>query len=665
MFTSSMGGMGGMSQIDSMIYRILEAEQEPLFNMHDQTVELDNQIKAYQDINTKLDTFKKEAAKIDAATFGSVAESSNDKLVTAEVDSDISSISYEVEVEQLAQSQRLVSTADNRVDGWEDSSGKFHLRTENNIGFEVVIDNDEDEELELTDIAAAINRAEGNDDLVQAVVIEDNLMLEVGESNTDLVVEDGDGILESLGILEDEDTKFEINTSTIQFNDPEDLGDGTLTVTIDGEDHEIDLGDLADIDELRTELESKVVDEDTMVELTDDNQIVINSHEEIDVTGSGDFTVESDTRENHLLDLTDETDDRLLRKAQGSIAKINGLTVEADSNQLDEAVEGVTFHLHQETPEDEGPTTIDVEIDKEGIKEAIEDFVEGYNELVDLMDLYSNPRRTSDTKELDDEDEGAEEVIEGGILQGESQLRNLQSRLYNSVIMPVDDVGVDGQTRSLSQFGIQLQDDGRLEIEDSRSWGQTLDDAIENNLDELRELFTRESVDYIGQEDLEDVLGQNTFTLEVDGEEQTVEADGGSFGDLESLIAAINDNEDGISRVIAREGDNGRLNFISYRNLSDPDGFVQQESPGIIERIENNIEAATDRFSGYIGEEGGRTGRIPTLENEIDRINDNIERGLERLEAREDSLRQQFMRMEQITAEMQSQMQRIGAFGLF
>lgn len=668
------GGIGGMD-IDGMIYQIMEAEQEPIMNQYQQTEEVNQQIEAYQDINSKLDTFKRDAASIDADTFGAVAESSDEDVVTAEADSDVDSASYDVEVEQLAQKQRIVATGD--VDPSDLSGGEFHLRIEDDIGFGVYLDDDVEE---LSDIASAINNAKGNDDLVQATVIEDNLVLEVSDSNTDLIVEDGEdvhdekGVLENLGILDLDDDSDIYNRSTIELGD--DLGDegGTLEIEVAEELYEVDIEEGDSAEDLASAIEAEIGDEDTAVELDAADDIVITSEEDIETEEKGNTGIAgidgvTDGESNYVLDseeLTDYDDGgRLLQKSQGAEAYINGLEVTSDDNTLDDAVDGVTFDLQQDT----GSATIDVDTDTEGIREEIEGFVESYNSVIDMIDLYTNPQRTEEGEELDEE--GAEEVIEGGILQGESQLRTLQSQLHNSVVMPVDDIGEDGEEMTLSQFGIQVQDDGRLEIDEAgRGWGQTLDEAIENDLDELREVFARESANTIEGEDLDKILDEGEFTLEVSGEESTVSADNGSFDELDSLIEAINDSDDGISRVIASEDDNGNLELTSFRELEH--GALQEQMPGIADRVEGTVEAAVgSQFGsqpGYIGEPGGDVGRIPTLENEIDRINENIERDLDRLESREDSLRAQFTRMQQATAEMQAQQQQmasqIGTLGI-
>ena len=100
------GGIGGPSQeIDMMIAQAMEAEEEPIMNQYEQTEEMNQKIQAYQNINSSLDTFKKDAASIDADTFGQVAESSNEDIVTATADSDADPASYDVEVEQLAQTK--------------------------------------------------------------------------------------------------------------------------------------------------------------------------------------------------------------------------------------------------------------------------------------------------------------------------------------------------------------------------------------------------------------------------------------------------------------------------------------------------------------------------------------------------------------------------------
>ncbi|WP_027339041.1 flagellar filament capping protein FliD [Halonatronum saccharophilum] len=663
-----MSSMGvGNDQTEMMIYQILEAEQEPIMNMHEQTIEANQKIEAYQNINSALDTFKRNAEALSSDTFSYVGESSDEGVATAQVSSDANVGSYDIDVGQLAQSQRIVSTAEARGD--LDISGlggdSFHLGTEDNVGFEVTLDDDIEE---LSDIADAINDAQGNDDIVQAVVIEDNLVLEVVDPANDLVVgdlNDGD-VLESLGILkENEDYEQTLYTSTIDLSEVDLTEKGELSIEFDEEEYSISLGEeggVTSVNELLTALEEEIASDDIGVELTEDDQIVIRSAEEIDKIKIDDniindinnestlYTLDSEyLKENEEYD-ADSGEGVLLQGSQRAEATINGISVTSDTNQLDEAVEGISFDLHQV-----GETTIDFDVDKEGVRESIEEFVEGYNAVIDMIDLYTNPMSSVESKDVEGE-EGGDEVIEGGLLQGESQLRNLQASLYNSIVMPVE--GSDGEEKTLSQFGIQVQRDGRLEIQDDRGWGQSLDQAIENDLDGLKDLFTKESKDYIevdDPDDISDLLDGNQFSLSINGEEKTLELEEEDKS-LEGLIEAIN-NDDEFSRVIAREDDNANLELVSFRNLEH--NSLTSEAPGIIDRLGDVVDTAVDPHNGYIGSRGGRSGRIANLENEIDRTNERIERDLDRLEERENELRAQFARMEQLTAEMQAQQQQL------
>ncbi|WP_408955700.1 flagellar filament capping protein FliD [Natroniella sp. ANB-PHB2] len=272
-----------------------------------------------------------------------------------------------------------------------------------------------------------------------------------------------------------------------------------------------------------------------------DDRIVIESLEtgedsQFNVTVD-DIEVEGENEE--LVDLEFSN----IQEGQDAEAEINGLGVSSNDNTLDNIVDGVTIDL-----EGTGETELVVDVDREGIQESIGEFVNDYNQLQDLIEEY-----------------GGEE----GLLQGNSALRSIDTALHNAAISPLSE-DYDSEYNSLSTVGIQVQDDGRLSTS-SRSWGNDLDDVIENDLEALEELFAGED--------------------------------------------------------------------------------------GIVNRVEEQIDLATDRFDGYLNS------RIDTLQGEVSRIDDNIETQFDRLEMQENRLRDQFTRMQQAIAEMEAQGQRLSAQG--
>lgn len=374
----SVGGVGN-EQIDQMIHQVLQAEQESLQDMDAQKDEVQEQIEAFQEINTTVDTFKSTTQDINESTFANVAQVGNEEVLAAVAADDAEEGIYDVEVDQLAEVHREAS---------EQQIGEIE------VGGEITVENMDGDELfdvgvdsgdEAIDIANAINEAaEDAEEAIQASVVDDRIVIESLETG--------------------EENQFNVDANGVQLEDEENL-------------------EFANIQE-----------------------------------------------------------------GEDAVVEVDGLEITSSDNFLDDnEIDGVEVELLEE-----GETVVEVGSDEEGIRESIEGFVESYNAVVEMIDLYQDPQQVEELE--DEEGEGAEEVVEGGILQGESTLRTIQSALYDSVVSPVE--GEDGDL-SLSQFGIQVQDDGRLAIDDRGSfggedWGQTLDEAIENDLDQLEEIFTSE-----------------------------------------------------------------------------------------------------------------------------------------------------------------------------
>lgn len=144
--------------------------------------------------------------------------------------------------------------------------------------------------------------------------------------------------------------------------------------------------------------------------------------------------------------------------------KVNGVSVSKASNSVTDVIQGVTLNLKKVTT---APISVTVSHDKASVNKSISSFVKAYNDLAKtLKDISAyNPA----TKQ-------------GGILQGDSTVRSLQSQLRNALISPV--VGTSGKLTTLSQIGITFQKDGSLGIDNTK-----LNNAITNNIGDIASLF--------------------------------------------------------------------------------------------------------------------------------------------------------------------------------
>ncbi len=144
-----------------------------------------------------------------------------------------------------------------------------------------------------------------------------------------------------------------------------------------------------------------------------------------------------------------------------------GITINRSSNTLTDVVAGLTLNL--QAVDTTNPVTISVTQDNGAVKEAITNFVKGYNEIMTFVKerTFYNP-----------------ETKERGIFVGESFARNVLDRVRESVFSKIS--GLTTYT-GVSQIGFETQTaDGTIKLNEA-----TLDSALSTNFSAVRDLFVR------------------------------------------------------------------------------------------------------------------------------------------------------------------------------
>ena len=148
-------------------------------------------------------------------------------------------------------------------------------------------------------------------------------------------------------------------------------------------------------------------------------------------------------------------------------AGTTAITINRSSNTLSDVVAGLTFNLH--AVDASNPVTISVTQDNGAIKEAISDFVKGYNDII----TFVNERTFYNT-----------ETKERGIFVGESLARNVLDRVRESVFSHISGLTV---FTGASQIGFETQtSDGTIKLNEA-----TLDAALSTNFSAVRDLFVQ------------------------------------------------------------------------------------------------------------------------------------------------------------------------------
>jgi len=186
-----------------------------------------------------------------------------------------------------------------------------------------------------------------------------------------------------------------------------------------------------------------------------------------------------------------------LDTARDAIVRYSGIEVRRESNEIDDLIPGVTLNLLRASSE---PVEINVQPDRETAKDAIIEFIGYYNQVVRDINIYTRDEPALiDQIEYFNEDEREQMEERLGILQGDSSLNQLRSRMQTIMMDPYD-TGLDGSYRLLAEIGISTNASGvgggfdasrlrgYLEINET-----ALDDALASDFESVGRLFGRDS----------------------------------------------------------------------------------------------------------------------------------------------------------------------------
>ncbi|MBB3140383.1 flagellar filament capping protein FliD [Halomonas organivorans] len=216
---------------------------------------------------------------------------------------------------------------------------------------------------------------------------------------------------------------------------------------------------------------------------------------------------------------------------------INGIAITSATNSVEGAIQGVTLELD---PSSSGETlSLVVEQDDASVKEAVTAFVDTYNKLKSTVGRMTEATGDAST---------------AGELVGDRTVRNAESSLSRALVDPVS----GGDFTMMSQLGISLQADGRLELDESK-----LDEALAENPEAVSEFFAGASEEGGMAGRLDEALGQmlgddgsiesaisgaeaqvsrldERYTRTEESVERTVERYRNQFSQLDSMVAQMN-----------------------------------------------------------------------------------------------------------------------------
>ncbi|HOP74676.1 MAG TPA: flagellar filament capping protein FliD [Bacillota bacterium] len=205
--TMSVSGLISGMSTDEVISKLMEVERQPLTTLNKKKTNLNNKADAWRQLNLKLYALKDAAYALQSIDMfrSRTVNVSDQSVVTATASSGALTSNYNITVQKLAKSQSLTSDAMTSADTALNLAGTFQIN-----GKDITITAEDT----LTTLAEKINKTSDVKVMASVIKVNDNeykLVLtsrETGVSNaiqfTDGTTEDGNSILQSLGILNSE-----------------------------------------------------------------------------------------------------------------------------------------------------------------------------------------------------------------------------------------------------------------------------------------------------------------------------------------------------------------------------------------------------------------------------------------------------------------------------
>ncbi len=209
-------------------------------------------------------------------------------------------------------------------------------------------------------------------------------------------------------------------------------------------------------------------------------------------TGAGSNIELSDDTGNFLaaLGLTDASSSApTVTEGQSAIFTVDGVQVERDTN-TNVSVNGVFLTLNKTTNE---AVEITTESDTSSVKDLVTNFVNDYNEVIEMINKYRTDETNRDYSPLTDAQkeemtdkqiEKWEEKAKAGILRNDSTLNALSSKLSSLMYTSFDGF-------SLYEMGVQSAgygENGKLTIDETK-----LDKALSEKSEQVKDFFLGET----------------------------------------------------------------------------------------------------------------------------------------------------------------------------
>jgi flagellar hook-associated protein 2 len=477
--------------VSTVVSKLMEYARLPVTQMENRLAAMESKVSAYQTLNTRLSSLANSvytllygstsappktagsySGRLETSAFSArTATSSNENVLTATASGAISSGSYNVTVNKLARAQTSVSR------GYASASQSIKPGSFNGT---IKFSGQDAVEIKLDAAKAKEGTIGSFDSADQAIGAAGTITIngkefEINESTTlnyleQMINNPVTGASDVSASIVHEDGKFSLK---IASNEAGKANAFTISVNdkvSDGGDEEIPslnaiLGNFtqtqaaADDPTLR-DLQQAIngADAGVAASIVYDGQeyrLMITSKE----TGAANaFSLTGDFMELNFAIPGGQN-------AQDAELVMNGIVITSSSNAVKDAIEGVTINLKKEGES----ARIDVGVDNDAIVSTVKSIISAYNSLVS----YINSQFTYNEK-----------TESSGVLAGDATLRSIQSTLQSIISTGGVPLGENDGYRSITQFGISVNRDGSLSLDEAK-----MNKALSDNFDAVSGFF--------------------------------------------------------------------------------------------------------------------------------------------------------------------------------
>ena len=247
-----------------------------------------------------------------------------------------------------------------------------------------------------------------------------------------------------------------------------------------------------------------------------------------------------------------------VQSAKDATFTYNGIDLTRSTNDIDDIIVGVNIKLLS----DSGSANISIEQDRQPIKDELQNFVQSYNAMIEQLDKMT----------LADKEEG-----KVGVFNGDSSIRNLGRELTRLI------TSFDNDGNSLSQFGISLNQNGKLSFSPS-----DFDAKMDEDPKAMQKFFTGETTfdDYGNEVVVDGIFDKLNTTLK-----NTV-----GFGGIISILSdgitkeekSLEKNYKSSLELLNKRYDTLTAKFIEYDSII---AKLNNQSAALLQQIQMAINA--------------------------------------------------------------------------